>query len=63
MNEPNDLEQLRAQFPGWYFGAEWITSASGPDRRRLWAVKDGDTHTAWSAEALAQAIEREEADE
>jgi hypothetical protein len=36
-----DLARLRDQFPGWRFGTVWATAASGPDRRRVWAVKDG----------------------
>jgi hypothetical protein len=63
MDEPNDLSQLRERFPEWYFGAEWTTAATGPDRRRLWAVKEGTTHTAWSAAALAHDIESAETSE
>jgi hypothetical protein len=63
MDEPNDLRQLRERFPGWYFGARWTTAATGPDRRYLWAVKEGTTHTAWSAAALAREIESAEASE
>jgi hypothetical protein len=63
MDEPSDLTDLRQRFPEWYFGAEWTTAATGPDRRRLWAVKEGTTYTAWSAAALAMDIERAEAGE
>jgi hypothetical protein len=38
----------------------WATAASGPDRRRVWAKRDGVLLSAWTAEALAVAIRREE---
>jgi hypothetical protein len=57
---PSDLDQLRAQFPGWRFGTVWASAASGPDKRRLYATKDGITVTAWNRFELAQDIRREE---
>jgi len=56
----DDLEQLRRQFVGWEFGTTWITAASGPDARRIYAAKDGCLLTAWSAAELAVDIRREE---
>jgi hypothetical protein len=56
---PADLTHLREQFPGWRFGTVWASAASGPDRRRVWASKDGILLTAWNAAALAADIRRE----
>jgi hypothetical protein len=52
----DDLSQLRAEYPSWRFGSHWATAASGPDRRRLWATRDGVTVTAWDAAALRAEI-------
>ena len=60
MERRTDLDELRAQFPGWRFGTVWATAASGPDARRLWASRDGVTITAWNAAELALDIRREE---
>jgi hypothetical protein len=38
---PDDVQSLRDQFPGWTFGTVWVSAASGPDARRIWATKDG----------------------
>jgi hypothetical protein len=59
----DDLDQLRDTFPGWIFGAFWITAASGPDRRRLWALRGPVAVTAWDAGTLAARIRQEEAGE
>jgi hypothetical protein len=56
----DDLEQLRRQFLGWEFGTTWISAASGPEARRIYAAKDGRLLTAWSAAELAVEIRREE---
>ena len=56
----DDLDRLREQFPAWRFGTIWATAASGPDKRRLWASRDGIMITAWNAAELAQDIRREE---
>jgi hypothetical protein len=58
--ERTDLDRLREEFPGWRFGTVWASAASGPDRRRLYAVKDGITVTAWNRFELAADIRREE---
>ncbi len=56
----DDLSQLRAEYPAWRFGTVWATAASGPDRRRLWATRDGITVTAWNAAELRSQIAHEE---
>ena len=60
MEQPSDLTALREQFPAWRFGTVWASAASGPDKRRLWATRDGVTITAWNAAELAMDIRREE---
>ncbi len=56
---PAEIAQLREQFPHWRFGTVWASAATGPDQRRLWAVKDGILLSAWNAAALAEDIRRE----
>ena len=57
---PDDLAQLREEFPGWRFGSVWATAASGPDRRRLWA-RNGDVLLSdWSAAGLRTKVKVEE---
>ena len=58
---PADLAALREKHPGWTFGTVWASVASGPDRRRVWAVKDGILLSAWDAAALSEDIRCEEA--
>jgi hypothetical protein len=58
---PPDLAELREEHPGWRFGTVWTTAGSGPDRRRVWAVKEGIMLSAWTAAELADGIRREEA--
>jgi hypothetical protein len=53
---PDDLDRLREQYPGWTFGRLWITAASGPDKRRLWASRGPIFLSAWSAAALAAEV-------
>ncbi len=57
---PSDLAALRAEFPAWRFGTIWASAASGPDKRRLTAVKDGILLSAWNAAALSESIRHEE---
>jgi hypothetical protein len=59
----SDLDQLRAEFPGWRFGAQWAAAVSGPDRRWLWGerIADGAVVTAWSVSALRARVEAEQA--
>lgn len=56
---PDDLSQLRKQYPGWRFGTLWASAASEPCRR-LWATRGGITVTAWNAPELRLKIAREE---
>jgi hypothetical protein len=58
---PDDIQRLRDQFTGWTFGTAWATAASGPDRRRIWAMRDGFLLSAWTAAELAAEIRRQEA--
>jgi hypothetical protein len=58
-SQPSDIARLREQFPGWTFGTVWATAASGPDVRRLWAMRDGILLSAWTAVELAADIRRE----
>jgi hypothetical protein len=55
-----DLDWLREQFPSWRFGTVWATAASGPDKRRIYATRDGVTLTAWNQFELARKIRQEE---
>ena len=54
------MAELRENYPAWNFGSVWVTVASGPDIRWLWASRDGVLLTAWSAAELARDIRREE---
>jgi hypothetical protein len=58
--ELSDLEALRQDFPSWTFGSIWTAAASGPDRRRLVAIRDGVILSAWTAGDLAAEIPREQ---
>jgi hypothetical protein len=53
MIQPDDLTKLRQELPAWNFGSVWASAASGPDRRRLWATRDGMLLSAWTAAELA----------
>jgi hypothetical protein len=57
---PDDLAQLREEFPGWRFGSVWATAASGPDRRRLWARNGPVLLSSWNAAGLRAAVRAEE---
>jgi hypothetical protein len=54
---------LRQEHPGWSFGTVWTTVNSGPDRRRIWASRNGVTLSAWTAAELSRDIKREQAQE
>jgi hypothetical protein len=56
---PDDIARLRREHPGWTFGTVWATATSGPDRRRVWAMRDGILLSAWTAADLAADIRRE----
>ena len=57
--QPDDLAQLREQFPDWDIEARWTAAGTGPDQRYLLAQKDDRTVTAWTAGDLAAEIRRE----
>ena len=57
--QPDDLAQLRAQFPDWEIEARWTVAGTGPDSRYLLASRSGVTLSAWTAEDLAAEIRRE----
>jgi len=57
-----DIDRLRAAHPLWTITATWATAASGPEHRRLAAVRQGVRVTGWTpAELTAQIEAREEA--
>ena len=58
---PDDLAWLRQEHPGWNFGTVWTTVNSGPDKRRIWASRDGVILSGWTAAELAQDLKRESA--
>ena len=57
----DDLARLRQDHPTWRFGTVWASAASGPDKRRVYAARNGVTLTAWTAAELSMDIRREEA--
>jgi hypothetical protein len=56
----SDLDELAEEFPLWRIGSVWTTANTGPDVRRLTAIKDGILLTAWNRYELAAEIRREE---
>ena len=58
---PDDLAWLRQEHPGWSFESVWITANSGPDKRRIWASRNGVVLSAWNAADLSKDIKREQA--
>jgi hypothetical protein len=57
------LDRLRQEHPGWSFGTVWTTVNSGPDKRRVWASRNGVILSAWSAAELSRNIRREQSGE
>ena len=57
-NDP--LGALRKDFPSWRFGTVWATAASGPDKCRVTAYRDGVLLSAWNAAELAGKLRHEE---
>jgi hypothetical protein len=57
----NDIGQLKRDHPQWLIGSVWASVASGPDARRLVAVRDGIQVHAWTAAELSRLISHEEA--
>ena len=56
--QPDDLAQLREQFPDWEIEPLWTVAGTGPDSRYLLAHKGDVTVSAWTAEDLAAGIRR-----
>ena len=56
---PDDLTQLREQFPDWEIEPRWTVAGTGPDSRYLLASRGGVTLSGWTAEDLAAEIRRE----
>jgi hypothetical protein len=56
--QPSDVDLLSATFggSGWSFECVWVTTASGPDWRKLVASKGGLTLTAQTAEDLGAKV-------
>ena len=57
--QPSDIDLLRRTFPSWGFAAVWQAAASGPDSRRLVAVKGEQVLSAFTAEDLAAKVTAE----
>jgi hypothetical protein len=57
--QPDDLAQLRKQFPDWDIEARWTVAGTGPDSRHLLAHKGDVTVSAWTPADLAAEIRRE----
>jgi len=56
--EPDPLDPLRAEHPGWEFGSRWIGTSSAADRKVYWATRAGVTVTGHHAASLAEQITR-----
>ena len=54
--QPDDLAQLREQFPDWDIEARWTVAGTGPDSRYLLASRGGVTVSAWTAADLTAEI-------
>jgi hypothetical protein len=57
--QPSDIELLRAAFPSWSIAAVWTAVASGPDKRRLVAIRGEQVLSAWDADSLAAMVTAE----
>jgi hypothetical protein len=55
-SQPSDVQLLRHTFPSWSFASAWQAVASGPDKRRLVAIKGTTVLSAWDADSLASQI-------
>ena len=55
---PDDVAQLRREFPAWDFGSAWVTAGSGPDGRVLfaWPLDGGPELYALTADEMRRAI-------
>jgi hypothetical protein len=56
-----DIDRLTAQHPLWTITATWQGAASGPDHRRIEAVREGIRLTAWTPAELSAKIAAREA--
>jgi len=56
-----DIDRLKRDHPRWLIGSVWASAASGPDARRLVAVRDGIQVHAWTAAELSRLISHEDA--
>ena len=54
------LDVARGEYPSWRFGRVWATVASGPDRCRVTAYRDGVLLSAWNVPELAERLRHEE---
>ena len=54
--QPSDVELLRHTFPSWSIASVWTAVNSGPDKRRLVAIKGSTVLSAWDADSLASQI-------
>lgn len=54
------MEELEAQYPGWDFGVQWTTRASGPDVRQVYAKRTGITLIAFDAVGLQRLLSEHE---
>jgi hypothetical protein len=56
----SDIDRLRAAHPFWSIGTVWASRASGPDARRLVAIREGVRVHAWTEAELSNKIAAEE---
>ena len=56
-----DIAALTAKHPLWTITATWQGAASGPDHRRIEAVREGIRLTAWTPAELSAKIAAREA--
>ncbi len=56
----HDIGQLQRDHPSWAIGSVWASAGSGPDARRLVAMRDGIQVHAWTAAELSCLISYEE---
>jgi hypothetical protein len=66
MQEPSpqvrgQIDRLRQAHPLWNIGTIWTTAGSGPDARRLVAIREGIQVHGWTEAELSRKIADEEA--
>lgn len=52
-----DLDRLRAAHPGWEITAVWTSAGTGPDARRLVAMRGCIQVDSWTEAELSRLIE------